>query len=332
MSDPSLPSPSPPPPPLPHRGIYLEIIPPLDEHEPAASTPVSDSDVRFEDIYDQVDAQVFVNTSPPPAKTTYAVPKVIFIVPYRDRQTEREFFLKHMAYVMEDYDPSYYKIWFIHQKDTRTFNRGAIKNIGFLYAKTRYPDDYASITLVMNDIDTMPKKKNLLQFETTVGTIRHFYGFDYALGGIVSITGKDFETINGFPNFWAWGYEDNALQMRAKKNNIQIDRSQFYAFNFNRVDDEHFIHSNHNGDYRNTNRGEFDRYIYGTTEGIRSIRNIQYDVDEAEHMVHVSTFDTGTKENPLQASVVHIKDSAKPYGKILSISKRRVKPVMNMMM
>ena len=47
------------------------------------------------------------------------------------------------------------------------------------------------------------------------------------LGGIVSITAGDFEKINGFPNLWSWGYEDNALNQRAKFHNITIDEVSF---------------------------------------------------------------------------------------------------------
>ena len=35
---------------------------------------------------------------------------------------------------MEDYPTGSYKYMFIHQKDTREFNRGAMKNIGFIVA------------------------------------------------------------------------------------------------------------------------------------------------------------------------------------------------------
>ena len=74
----------------------------------------------------------------------------------------------------------------------------------------------------------MPSKKGLLDYETEVGKIKHYYGFEYALGGIISIKGGDFELLNGYPNYWSWSLEDNCLQKRAQRNRITIDRSNFY--------------------------------------------------------------------------------------------------------
>ena len=230
-------------------------------------------------------------------------PKVVFIVPYRDREQQYYFFSRHMKYVLEDTD---HQIFYIHQKDDRNFNRGALKNIGFILMKQKYPD-YQNITFVFNDIDTTPYTKNFLNYETVPGVIRHFYGFEYALGGIVSITGADFEKINGFPNLWGWGFEDNALQRRALDANIKIDRSQFYP-----LLDKNILQGQ-DGFKRIVNRGEFDRYLDNTSEGIRSISGIQYTENPDTGFMDVTQFSTGTECDPKKTTNYDLRNGPMPF-------------------
>lgn len=160
--------------------------------------------------------------------STIKPPKIVFIVPYRDREYHLNIFRVMMTHLLEDYDSGSYEIYFAHQADDRPFNRGAMKNIGFLAIKEKYPNTYRDITFVFNDVDTVPSLKGLVDYETKKGVIKHFYGFPYALGGLFSITGQDFELINGFPCYWSWGYEDNVINERALKAGITIDRSTFF--------------------------------------------------------------------------------------------------------
>jgi hypothetical protein len=213
------------------------------------------------------------------------VPKIIFIVPYRDREIQKDFFKRHMKYVLEDLSMNDYKIYFSEQGDNRDFNRGAMKNIGFLAMKSKYPNDYKNITFVFNDIDTMPYNKNLFNYETTENNVKHFYGYQYALGGIVSIKGSDFEKTQGFINLWTWGYEDNSFQYRVKKNNINIDRSQFYKILSKEIiqltDDI----------YKIVNRNEFDRYMEDLDDGIDTIHSLNYTIDENNQTIFVNNFE-----------------------------------------
>ena len=283
------------------------------------------------------------------SKPSNVIPKIVFIVPYRNRETHLQFFSKHMAYIMEDVPKTDYTFLVIHQEDTRGFNRGAIKNIGFLYVKELYPNDYKNITLVFNDVDTMPKTKNYVNYETTPGIIKHFCGFTYTLGGIVCINAFDFEKINGFPNFWGWGYEDNALQTRAIQNKIIIDRGIFCDFSKDKTRTNFITLSS--GVMRSVNKTDFQRFVNKTREGIRSIQNIHYNkmtdmnmlpnfarvnnqsviqkngngysMPSCEtcidvHIINVKHFNTGIPENTTGMSEYDLRKGLTPFGKIFN--------------
>ena len=212
-----------------------------------------------------------------------------------------------MKIILEDYKKEDYRIIFAHQCDTREFNRGAMKNIGFLYAKHLYPNHYRNITFVFNDVDTIPNKKGLFDYETSQGNVKHFYGFEYALGGIVSFTGADFERINGFPNFWAWGFEDNLIYKRANIANINIDRSIFFPYkneNITQIFDGHM---------RNVNKKEFNRYLQYTKEGLNTIYNINTTFDEENMFLNIKHFITNYNEDPTARNVYDTRNGPKPF-------------------
>jgi len=237
------------------------------------------------------------------------IPKLIFIVPYRDREQQQKFFDRHMrTTVLENMSVDDYKIFYIHQCDSRSFNRGGMKNIGFLYVKDRYPDDYRNITLVFNDVDTMPFTANFLPYDTTQGVVKHFYGYDFALGGIFSIKGGDFERVNGFPNFFLWSMEDNAICQRVLNTaGLRIDRSNFY-----KIMDKNILQCK-DGLERVVNRKEFDRYQQKTTEGIRSIRDLEYNVDESTGFINITRFNTGFEENKQFSKVHDLRQGSIPF-------------------
>jgi hypothetical protein len=234
---------------------------------------------------------------------TTKIPKLVFIVPYRNRPQHKFFFTNYMTTILKDSDINY-EIYISHQCDARSFNRGATKNIGFISVKNKYPEHYKNITFVFNDIDTLPFA-NIFNYETTHGIVKHFYGFNYALGGIVSITGADFEATNGYPNFWGWGMEDNVLQKRCEKIGLKIDRSQFFPIGNPQ------ILQLFDGVSRLINRKDPWRATHDNgIDGIRTINKLEYTIDSESknpldnihiinadniYIINIVTFMTGTR-------------------------------------
>jgi hypothetical protein len=200
------------------------------------------------------------------------IPKRIFIVPYRNRVQHKFFFSKYMSFILEDKQD--YEIYYSHQCDARTFNRGAIKNIGFLAAKNKYPEHYKNITFIFNDVDTVPFHK-IFDYETTPGVVKHYYGFKYALGGIVVMKGADFEKTNGFPCFWGWGMEDTVIQKRCEAVGLKIDRSVFYNIGSPEIL-QFFDGISRIISKKDPWRGEYDNGI----DGLTTISKLKYTIDE----------------------------------------------------
>jgi len=297
---------------------------PIEEHTPVVEEPVyveEPTPVVEEPVYVEepapeepihIETPVVEEPAPIVEETTLLleepVPKLIFLVPYRDRESQKKAFDNLMPIILEDIPASDYKIYFVQQCDFRDFNRGAIKNIGFLAMKNKYPNDYKNITFVFNDVDTIPRNKNLLDYNTEFGVIKHFYGHTNTLGGIVSIKGSDFEKTLGYPNFWAWGYEDNMLQIRAIQTGLTIDRSQFY-----KIGDPNILQLNETIT-RIVNRNEFNRYISNTQEGFSTIKNIIYDIDEINKFVHITNFDTGVENDKSKNQLYDLRNGNRPFN------------------
>ena len=236
------------------------------------------------------------------------IPKRIFIVPYRNRVQHKFFFCKYMSFILEDKDD--YEILFSHQCDARTFNRGAIKNIGFIAARNKYPEHYKDITFIFNDVDTIPFNK-IFDYETNHGIVKHYYGFKYALGGIVVMKGSDFEKTNGFPCFWGWGMEDNVLQKRCDRVGLKVDRSVFYNIGSPEIlqlfDGISRIISK-----KDPWRGEYDDGM----DGLRTITQLKYSIDEKSENPNDNIFvvhNSNIKIVNVKTFLTHIPFGAEEY-------------------
>ena len=217
----------------------------------------------------------------------------IFIVPYRNRPVQRRIFLQHMQYILEDEED--YQIFFITQNDSRHFNRGAMKNLGFLMVKEAYPKTYKNIDLVFHDLDNLIGEKNQVHFSTEPEVIYHIFGNHEQnnIGGIFVIKAGDFEKINGFPNFWGWGWEDTVFGWRARTNNIKRKKGPFNLFSTKIVhlatgyDNRRRIANIYNKEF-------FEKIKKNTTcpDGIQTLKKLSYEQKVVNKKVKEYTINT----------------------------------------
>ena len=213
-------------------------------------------------------------------------PKTIFLVPYRDREPHKLVFTRVMPYILGD---SNYRILFLHQQDTRPFNRGGIKNIGFHYVKKKWPDHWQNMNLIFHDIDFMSYKIGQFSFETKMGEINHFYGYKHTLGGIFAIKGSDFEKTAGFPNIWTWGLEDNVLFERVRASGLKIVYPQFVHA---QTDTKNIISLWHGWD-RLLNPDTGLQKLHYTKDSLWTILNIKHNevkIEDKMWMVNITNF------------------------------------------
>jgi hypothetical protein len=239
--------------------------------------------------------------------------KVAIIVPYRDRAEH----LKDFINCLSNYkDKKYIDIYVIEQNNLDKFNRGLLLNIGFYLSSIENKYKY----YIFHDVDSFPDNYLLdLYIRCSImDKVVHFaspynkykYTFNDFLGGVIGLSSEIFLKINGFPNYWSWGYEDNELNNRAVNNRIQIDRSQFYP-----IMDKNIFQMK-DGLIKVINRNEFDRYVGNSKEGIDSIKDVNYQYDKSSNLLNVSSFSTGIEPSPKFNLEYDIRKGSKPFGNI----------------
>ena len=236
-----------------------------------------------------------------------APPERVFIIPYRDREKDKELFIKNMTELLgEDNTPC---IFFAHQCDNRPFNRGAMKNIGFLAVKSKYPNDYKNITFIFHDVDTWPSNKGMIDYSTTHGVVKHYYGYKFALGGMFAIKGTDFEKSRGFPNFWGWGIEDNVMNDRCLAAGLRIDRSNFYDINDTRI-----VRS-FDGFSRIISKRDSFVYKHETPDDLNALKNVNFrfanENDDNITMIQITNFQGSMNPNDQQYKPIDIRTTKK---------------------
>lgn len=172
-----------------------------------------------------------------------------FIIPYRDRKEHLHKFMKQ--FTSFNIDAHFY---IIHQINPGEFNRGALKNIGFLEVCKTNPNDL----FIFHDVDTYPTYWGSIPYHTKKGEINRpvINSSSENLGLICCCYKNEFEKTNGFANYWGWGAEDGALYHRAKKNGIPIQEGVISY-----TDKRYIINHEH---YRNVSKQHFNCDKNGT--------------------------------------------------------------------
>jgi len=158
--------------------------------------------------------------------TSQSKHRLAVIVPYRNRSSELEVFLPHMNSFLKLQSIDHI-FMIINQVDKHRFNRAALINIGFIESQSFV--DY----IVMHDIDLLPLNYQELRYEYPDKGPVHLaspkyhplYHYSTYVGGILMITCKDFERVNGMsPLYWGWGREDDNFYVRMKLAGMKIYR------------------------------------------------------------------------------------------------------------
>tara|TARA_B110001454_G_C12715636_1_gene432463 strand:- start:257 stop:931 length:675 start_codon:yes stop_codon:yes gene_type:complete len=148
--------------------------------------------------------------------------KTIIIIPYRNRQSHLDYWLKNTYPLIKNTVPNL-EVIVVEQMTGKKFNRGATLNIGFLYY------DNSEYDYITQDVDVNPIDPEIIaQYGKNVldNIFLSIYSDSRTLGGIIKFKGALFKKINGFPNdYWGWGHEDKDLSNRAEFYNYSTERN-----------------------------------------------------------------------------------------------------------
>ena len=162
-------------------------------------------------------------------------PPLSIIVPYRDRKEQLARLARHLtAYFTRDkVDRNIpWRLTIVEQAAGKPFNRGLMKNIGFLLTEDKA--DY----FCFHDVDYLPvwadyrmpdRPTRIIWYGAEVvplfpgspDGITHDYKTTF--GGVVLFPKADLRRINGYSNeYWGWGFEDKDLLLRCEIEGIEI--------------------------------------------------------------------------------------------------------------
>lgn len=148
--------------------------------------------------------------------------KLGICIPYRNRKEHIERLIPHLGNYLTKKGIDH-KFYVGHQVDEKLFNRGAMKNIAAYKAFEDGCDYIAWHDVDMlpytNDESTLPDysypETEPIHIATKLSKYGYNLGYDQYFGGVVLLTKKQVEEINGYSNdYWDWGQEDDDLFWR----------------------------------------------------------------------------------------------------------------------
>ena len=164
--------------------------------------------------------------------------KCLVLVPYGDLRSEekrREQLLQFIAHIYKLIDQSashdQYTVLIAEQVEPKNkFGKGQLYNAAVKW----YVDTLGMPSrIILHDVDLLPDRELFEQYTITTlpsqmvpqnERFAKLYDSKFSIpigGGITAITPEQYIRANGFPNnFWGWGGEDNAFQLRLKYNKI----------------------------------------------------------------------------------------------------------------
>ncbi|XP_072182091.1 beta-1,4-galactosyltransferase 4-like [Diadema setosum] len=154
--------------------------------------------------------------------------KVAIVIPYRDRAEHLAILLRNLLQVLTLQNLEF-GIFVAEQANDGTFNRGLMKNIGYLEA-TNFGDWDC---VIFHDIDQVPMRatasygcenmpRHLCAYPEEMG-FKLMYGAIF--GGVVGASAEQMRQSNGYSNvYWGWGGEDDDIRARLHKMKYKIYR------------------------------------------------------------------------------------------------------------
>lgn len=155
---------------------------------------------------------------------------VAIIVPMRHRWYQFQQVLINLLMILRKQQLCY-QIFVIEQNRKEKFNRGKLRNIGFVEAWKRFRFD----CVIFHDADVIPinaqipygcdPDTRLQPVHLSSAMDRHGYKLLYPklAGGVLKMTPEHFVRINGYSNlYWVWGGEDDDLYRRIILHGLNI--------------------------------------------------------------------------------------------------------------